>query len=178
MTAVSVCACAYVRLTAVRTTTALVEKVRRDRTEVLQSHEELVKRLKAELAHWKASAEDSKNSLTDAKQALAMYAQLTNVSMAEEGDGYRCVATNRDGQRAMTFHLTSLEDGTVDYRCEEVSDPLAPSFFREDINFDKGQASVFFREVTRAIGSECVRCVDMYHVQVLKVLTREPIVKQ
>jgi hypothetical protein len=43
------------------------------------------------------------------------------------------------------------------YNCspEQVLDPLAPSFFSESINFDRGQAAVFFREV-------------------LKVLTREP----
>jgi hypothetical protein len=62
---------------------ALLENVRTTSQKLLSDHDTLTKRLKADLAHWKASAEQSKDELTAAKEALAMYRDLTNVSLAE-----------------------------------------------------------------------------------------------
>lgn len=38
--------------------------------------------------------------------------------------------------------------------CDAVYDKLAPSFFADNINFEKGAACVFFREVLKVVTEE------------------------
>jgi hypothetical protein len=149
----------------------LLAQVRRGASETVAAREELEKRLKAELAHYRASAEAAENRVAALQSLVQLFNVLTDlrvvaVSEADveasskiEGNNhglgarhFRC-SVSRNSQEVLVFHLTLHSAGSVlDYRPIFLAPSLThvPEFFREEIEFKKDMGAVFFREVLKA----------------------------
>lgn len=105
----------------------------------------------SQVAHFKAAAEQAGAASAQQRDILKLLEALTNTSVREADNGrFLCSAKTLDLEPCMEFYLRVDEGGAVEY--EPVTVPAsAPSFLASAIEFQHGQAVIFFREVLKML---------------------------
>lgn len=125
---------------------ALIESTRKAVDDARKSTEKVVELVKQK------SAQESKEARERAKEAeerLRVYEALSNTQLKTQGEGYECEARDKEGDTVMTFRLLLGTEGSVEYVPVTSRLSKMPNFFSENIEFDKGQSAVFFRELLK-----------------------------
>ena len=131
----------------------LLHKLRKQMDVAVGAREEEHKQLKQDVAHFRAASDEASRRAEEQGEILKLLEALTNASFKREGEKFMVQCKNLQLEPTLSFLLRVDEAGAVHY------DPVtlaveAPSFFRDSIVFQKGQAVIFFREVLKLLSRE------------------------